>query len=371
MSQVEHPPFTCTHSANLPDILFKMNCTLAISTYQAGKVIMISAPDSHKLIQLPRTFQKPMGISHDNDRMAIATQTEVVVLNNARKMALNYPQQPNTYDSLFLPRASYYTGEIDIHDLYWTKDKLWAVNTRFSCLSIINEQFSFTPVWKPFFIETTTPDDQCHLNGVTFENDLPKYVTAFGKSGTGGGWRATKANGGIAMDVAANAIIAEGLQMPHSPRLYDGKLYVLESASGELTLIDPSSGKKEVVASFNGFARGMDRMGDFLFIGLSLLRKKSPTFSDLPIASKALSCGVAVFHLPSCKTVGYLKYENSVEEIYDVRVLGGMRRPNLLNHMKVENRLPLITPDHGYWAMQEENAEKKSTEIPQNKENIP
>jgi uncharacterized protein (TIGR03032 family) len=337
-----------------------MNCTLAISTYQAGKVILISATDQNRLIQLPRSFQKPMGIATAGDKLAIATQNEVVVLRNSKRMAANYPQQPNTYDALYLPRAVYYTGELDIHDLHWQNDRIWAVNTRFSCLCTLDHHYSFTPHWQPYFIKKISPEDQCHLNGVAFENNEPKYVTAIGKFDTEGGWRPTKATGGIIMEVSQNIIVAEGLQMPHSPRLYDGKLFVLESASGCLLRVDPFNGKKEVVISLDGFVRGMDKFGDYLFIGLSKLRKKSTTFSDLPIAQKAIYCGVVVLHLPTLKIAGYLKYENSVEEIYDVRILPGIKRPNLLNHIKLENRLPLITPEAEYWVMRKDENDEST-----------
>jgi uncharacterized protein (TIGR03032 family) len=345
-------PFTCTHSPNLPEILHKLNCTIAISTYQAGKVILISATENNRLIQLPRSFQKPMGIAISGNKLAIATQNEVVVLSNAKRMAANYPQQPDTYDALYLPRAAYFTGELDIHDLHWEGDTLWAVNTRFSCLATIDHHHSFTPQWQPFFIKKSTPDDQCHLNGVAFENGKPKYATAIGHSSQGGGWRATKATGGILLDVGENKVIAENLQMPHSPRIYDGKLFVLESGSGNLLQIDPATSKKQIIATFTGFVRGMDKIGDLLFIGLSQLRKTSSTFKDLPIAQKSIFCGVAVLHLPTAKVVGFLKYENSVEEIYDVRILNGMRRPNLLNHLKQEHRLPLTTPADDFWPME-------------------
>src|SRR5687767_9086359 len=126
--------FTCTHSPNLPELLQHLNCSLALSTYQAGKVVLISALSKNRLIQLPRTFQKPMGIAADASKLAIATLTEVIVFNNASRMAGNYPNQPNTYDALYLPRATYFTGEVDIHDLHWTGETLLAVNTRFSCL---------------------------------------------------------------------------------------------------------------------------------------------------------------------------------------------------------------------------------------------
>ena len=359
--------FACTHSPNLPELLYKLNCSLALSTYQAGKVVIISPQNTTRLIQLPRTFQKPMGIAADESRLAIATLTEVIVFNNASRMAANYPKQPNTYDALYLPRATYFTGEVDIHDLHWTGENLLAVNTRFSCLAYIDHRYSFTPTWKPFFIKHVSPQDQCHLNGVAFENDRPKFVTALGQTDAPEGWRQNRERGGVVLEVESNSIVAEGLSMPHSPRIYDGKLYLLESASGNLVCIDTASGKKDVVLSLNGFARGMDRIGDFLFIGLSQLRKKSGVFNDLPIASKSLFCGIVVVHLPSARIVGHLKYENSVEEIYDVRIMRGMRRPGLVSAQKGEHRLALTTPEEDYWAVLKEEThedENRNTERP-------
>jgi uncharacterized protein (TIGR03032 family) len=348
------PAFTCTHSPNLPELLQKLNCSIALSTYQAGKVVLISAVSHNRLIQLPRSFPKPMGIAVNGKRLAIATLTEVMVFNNASRMAPNYPQQPNTYDALFLPRATYFTGEVDIHDLHWSGETLFAINTRFSCLATIDHHFSFTPQWKPFFISKITPEDRCHLNGVAFENDKPKFITALGKTDTPEGWREQKDKGGIVMEVSSNAIIADGLSMPHSPRIYNNKLYILESATGNLVCIEPSNGRKEIITALNGFARGMDKIGDFLFIGLSQLRQKSAAFNDLPIANRSLFSGVVVVHLPSGKIVAHLKYENSVEEIYDVRIMPGMKRPGLVNSQKLEHRLALTTPEEDYWAVLKE-----------------
>jgi hypothetical protein len=38
-------PFSCTYSPQIPELLQKLNCSLAITTYQAGKVIFISPKD--------------------------------------------------------------------------------------------------------------------------------------------------------------------------------------------------------------------------------------------------------------------------------------------------------------------------------------
>jgi uncharacterized protein (TIGR03032 family) len=352
-------PFACTHSAAVPGLLHQLGCTIAISTYQAGKVVLLSS-DGHKLIQLLRSFQKPMGLAVAREKLAVATEHEVLVYNNAPRMAHNYPAQPGTYDALYLPRATYFTGEVDIHDLHWQQDELWAVNTRFSCLAVINHQFSFIPKWKPFFIKKITPEDQCHLNGVAFLNDLPAFVTALGRSDAPRGWQLHKATGGILMHVESNTIVAEHLKMPHSPRVYQNQFYLLESATGELSIIDTRNGKSEGVLKLNGFVRGMDFSGDYAFIGLSRMRKTSASFTDLPVSKEAVLCGVVIVHLPSLRIEGTISYLNSIDEIYDVRILPFTKRPGLLSHQKLEHKLALTTPEDDYWAIIPEPGDDKS-----------
>ena len=344
------PPFSCTYSPNVPELLHQLHCTLAISTYQAGKVVFISAKDNEKLVQLPRTFHKAMGIGLSGPKMALATMDEVLVLVNSPDLAAHYPKQPNTYDALFMPRAAYFTGGIDIHDIDFGGDTMYAVNTSFSCIIKIDDNYSFTPVWKPPFITNLASEDRCHLNGMALENERPKYVTAFNQGNTFQSWREEVTTGGILMDIETNELVATGLAMPHSPRLFDGKLYLLLSATGELIQIDRQSGKYEVVNKLKGFVRGLARYGDYVFIGLSRLRKNSSTFAKLEIADQAQEAGISILHLPTGAQVGYIQYHSSVEEIYDVQILPNMIRPGILNTLKPEYKMGLSTPDTTYWA---------------------
>ncbi|MEM7036676.1 MAG: DUF4915 domain-containing protein, partial [Bacteroidota bacterium] len=116
-------------------------------------------------MQLPRTFNKAMGIGLEGDRMVIATKDEVIQFKNSPDLAVHYPRQPSTYDALFMPRASFHTGQIDIHDIDFGMDGIVAVNTSFSCLVRIDAEYSFTPIWKPPFISKLASEDRCHLNG--------------------------------------------------------------------------------------------------------------------------------------------------------------------------------------------------------------
>lgn len=348
------PPFSCTYSPNLPELLWDLKCTLAISTYQAGKVIFISASDRTKLIQLPRQFEKPMGIAFENDQLAVATRDRVMLFRNAPEMAPNYPKSPGTYDALFLPRVTYHTGELDIHDLFFQDDQLLAVNTQFSCLAKIDNTSNFKPVWQPPFLNALLPNDLCHLNGIALQGQTPLYATALGETSSPKGWRAQRLHGGVLVDMNTNRVLSRNLPMPHSPRLYHDRLYVLMSATGDLAEIDRATGKVATIKSLHGFVRGMDKEGDYVFIGLSKLRTSSSSFGDMPIAAKSLFAGIAVIHLPSASVVAQLRYENSVEEIYDVKVLPGLRRPNVLTPDKEDHRVAVVTPTERYWALYEE-----------------
>ncbi len=343
-------PFSCAYSPNIPELLFQLNCTIAISTYQAGKVVLISAVDKERLVQLPRTFPKAMGIAVTADKLGVATKDEVLILRNSPRLASAYPRQPNTYDSMYMPRATYYTGQVDIHDLDWGTAGLWGVNTSFSCLALINEDYSFSPQWQPHFISHLASEDRCHLNGMALQNGEPTYVSALGSGDTPQSWRNNIVGGGVLMHVPSNEIIVKDLAMPHSPRIFDGHLYMLLSATGELIAVDVEKGTYGVIHKISGFVRGLAKHGDYLFIGVSRLRQNSSTFKHLAIAKLSDWAGILVMHLPTAAIVGKIHYQASVEEIYDVQVLPNTKRPNIINTMTEVHKMGLATPDATYWA---------------------
>ena len=303
-------PFHYTHSPTLPKLLWQLGCTLVFSTYQAGKVIFIRATSPETIEQHALDFPRPMGLAVSDQRIAVATREEVVVLTNT-------PAAEDTY----VQEKTYFSGEVDTHDLAWGKDGLWAINTLLSSMALTDEHSDFESQWRPPFISDMAPEDRCHLNSMAMVDGRPEYVTAFGEVDTFEGWRENKVSGGIVMDVSSGEIVVEGLPMPHSPRVYDGKLYLLLSGTGELVCAEPETGGYEVVAQLPGFVRGMARCGDYLFVGLSKLRKTSSTFAALPISEDALFSGIVVVSLSEGRIVEHLRYETGVEEIYDVQVL--------------------------------------------------
>ena len=151
------------------------------------------------------------------------------------------------------------------------------------------------------------------------------------------------------MDLENNTIISKGLAMPHTPRIFNNELYVLLSATGELVKVNTENGNYEVIVKLDGFVRGMSLHKDYLFIGLSKLRKNSSTFGKLPFAEKANESGIVVVHLPTKSVSGKITYLTSLDEIYDVHILADKVRPNILNTLKDDHKKGLMIPNTTFW----------------------
>jgi len=354
------------YSSHFPEILSQLGITLAVSTYQSGSVVLISSIDGKHLIQFAKKLKRPMGIALGPDhRMAIACKETTEVFGTHKKLALTYKKSPRTYDGMYFPRATYYTGLLDLHDMEWEGDRLIGVNTAFSCLVEVNSESSFTPVWTPSFISEYVPEDRCHLNGLAIDHEEGyHYVSMMGISDEKGGWRKNRLEGGLIMRTEDEKVLVDALPMPHSPRLIDGKLFFLLSASGDIYTYDFDKEKADYFASVEGFVRGMSHHGDFLFVGFSAMREGSEGFRELPIAQKAPHAGVSIFQLSTGKKVAELYYLNVIKEIFDVAVIPDMKRGVIFDKGgKVAHRAVYIDNNVYYWKKEEEETEEDSDKI--------
>ncbi|MEL7083416.1 MAG: TIGR03032 family protein [Cyanobacteria bacterium P01_A01_bin.3] len=323
-------PLRSVHTSNFPPLLQELGLSLVVSTYQAGKVVLVRA-DGDSLNTHFRLFQKPMGLAIDvQGRMAIGSSARIWEFRNVPDAAPKLPPR-GKHDACFIPRNMHVTGDIDIHEMAWGNEGLWFVNTRFSCLCTHDLDHSFVPRWRPPFVTAYAPEDRCHLNGLELVDGAPKYVTALGTTDTAGGWRENKARGGMLMDVTTNEFVTQGLSMPHSPRWYRDRLWVLESGEGSLATVDLDTGKVEPVVKLPGFTRGLDFYGPLAFVGLSQVRE-SAVFSGIPLTERVEErmCGVWVVNIDRGEILAYLGFEDAVQEIFAVQVLPGIRFPELV-----------------------------------------
>lgn len=331
------------HTSNFPDILRHFKSSLAVTTYQAGKLVLLRAEGDAVNTHF-RTFNRPMGMAADHERLALGSYMEIAEFRNMPAVASRLHQPPK-HDAVYMARRGHITGAIDIHEMAWDGDgELWFVNTLFSCLCTLDTQSSFVPRWRPSFVSHYAPEDRCHLNGLAMRDGKPRYVTCLGNSNAPGGWRENKRNGGLLIDMKdGERIICRDLSMPHSPRWYNNQLWVLESGRGALVRVDPLTGQRTDVARVPGFARGIDFLGPLAFIGLSQLRASNP-FTDIPITDDNADrlSGVWAVNVDTGKTIAFLKFTGGVEEIFAVQALQGAQFPEVLSEKEyLENSYAL------------------------------
>ncbi len=325
------------YTPSLPKLLADLKVSLIISTYQAGKVVVVGVDAEGRLSLSYHNFESAMGVAVSSETLAVGSKSQIWFLQKRTDLELQ-DERSNRADACYLTRTSHYTGEIQGHEMAWNGSELWIVNTLFSCLCTLHPTHSFEPRWKPPFISTLAAEDRCHLNGMAMVDGKPAYVTTLSETDVSQGWRPNKATTGCLIDVASSQTVARGFAMPHSPRVYAGRVLLLNSGHGRMEVIDVSSGRSETICAQPGYTRGLAFFDRYAFVGLSRIRETS-TFGGLPIAEdlSSLKCGVGVVDLVSGRLIAHLEFVTGVEEIFAVEVLPGTRHPILSGPYPVQD----------------------------------
>jgi uncharacterized protein (TIGR03032 family) len=328
-------PFQSSHSLSLAKILRSAKASLVITTYKSGQLILVRAErDEPKLTTSFKRFNRPMGVAARGSRLSVGTSDSII--NYSHQPGLKSQIDPtNKPDRIYALRSMTHSGDISIHEMDFDADgELWFVNTKFSCLSKQELNFSFNCEWKPEWITELAAEDRCHLNGLAMVDGHPRYVTTLSQTNTPNGWREHKGSSGTLIDIKTNRVVASNLSMPHSPRWYQNKLWLLESGKGSLVTVDIESGSVETVIKLQGFTRGLAFLGPYAFVGLSQVRET--IFKELPLTTseKERNCGVWAIDLRTNEIAGFIKFEGAVQELFDVQVLPNTTWPMFLDGQK-------------------------------------
>lgn len=320
-------PLRSVYTKAVPEIFDRISSSLLISTYQSGRLICARYEDGHLNTHF-RAFDRPMGIAVRDDWLAVGTRSEVHEYRDMPQVAPKLEPE-GTHDACFLPRKRHFTGDIAIHDVDFVGDEIWLVATGLSCLATLDAKNNLVPRWAPPFITEIAPGDRCHLNGLAVRDGRPRYVTMLGRSNEPGGWRKDKASGGVLFDIEKGEPVTENISMPHSPRWYRDDLWVLQSGTGGLCRVN-RHGYLDTIAELPGFTRGLAFAGNLAFVGLSQIRETA-TFGGLPISQRAdeLECGVWIVDIDTGATAGFIRFEEKVQEIFDVALMEGKRYPEI------------------------------------------
>ncbi len=313
-----------------------LGISLAFSTYRANRLLFLGTADPDQPTEAPQLklheqlFDRPMGLFVDGESLWMASRCQLWRLDNL----LAPGQLHEGGDRLYVPAAAFTTGDVNAHEVVLDADgQPIFVNTAFSCLATLSPGCSFAPTWQPSFITRLAGDDRCHLNGLALKDGLPTWATACGGSGEPASWRNHRSGGGVLIHIPTGELAATGLAMPHSPRWHNGRLWLLNSGTGELGWIE--DGHFHSLCTLPGFVRGLAFAGGCAVVGLSKLR--SPQFTGLPLEERLIAegnpggcCGLRVIDLASGEILHSLDLPEPIDELFDVAVLPGVRQPRAL-----------------------------------------
>jgi uncharacterized protein (TIGR03032 family) len=350
MQNTEQPAAPCIEiytSRQMMSWMKEQDVSIALTTYQVGKLFLLGHKPDGGLSVFERSFNRCMGLCAAEGGFYMSSLYQVWRFVDA----LGEGATQEGYDSLYVPQVGYTTGDLDIHDMAVDGDgRLLFVNTLFGCVATPSETHSFRPVWRPAFISRLAAEDRCHLNGLAVRDGRARYATAVSPSDVVDGWRDHRVDGGVVIDIASDEIVARGLSMPHSPRWYRGRLWLLNSGTGEFGHVELETGRFVPLAFCAGFMRGLSFHGDFALVGLSRPRDNR-TFAGLPLQDALAArhaearCGIQVIDLRTGDAVHWLRLEGVVSELYDVIPLPGVRRPMALGFKTDEIRRVISVGD--------------------------
>ena len=105
---------------------------------------------------------------------------------------------------------------------------------------------------------------------------------------------------------------------------------MLHSGLGQMEVVNPANGQRDIVCQFPGYTRGLAIAGSLAFVGLSKIRTSSE-WDGVPIAAQPekLKCGVWVVDLNKGQVVCTFEFTEGVDELFDVQLMPGVTFPFL------------------------------------------
>lgn len=317
------------------------NISLIATAYKSNLVFSFGGTDDGRLGCFYSMYPHPMAVAlsprTDCQEIWIGCKDHLIRCSDAGGM---YNEGTTTaggggnFTSTLVARQLHAIGSQDVHGIFpLDPDSPFFLSTKFSALCQLNTSkpnVTTNVLWKPSFISEIRAEDRCHVNDVCFVGGLAKYACCISESDAHDGWRDHRETGGILLDIQTGKTVATGLSMPHSPRWYRDQLWLLNSGTGELGVVNLESGKFEAKVFIPGFLRGLKFVGRYAVVGSSLDRHEH-RFKGLELGRTLESkkttpvCGVFIIDLATFAIAHKIELKGNIHEIYDILLVPGRR----------------------------------------------
>lgn len=263
------------------DILDELDVSLLVSREYEHLLICLSTVDgrgSQTFMSLPH----PSGIVFDRQRNRVHVAStrnpnQVIELEPAREVVpSSRGADAQAIDEPLIPlRSRYYPGSLYLHDLALIGGRLHGNAVGQNAVVRLEDRGHAEPVWWPRSIESDGQPDFSRnflqVNSIAAGEDIrSSYFSASAErpSARRPGHRNFPVDHrGVVFSGRSTEPVVRGLTRPHSARLADDVLWVLNSGYGELGYCE--GGKFVSVLSLQGWTRGLCFHGNYAFVATS------------------------------------------------------------------------------------------------------
>jgi uncharacterized protein (TIGR03032 family) len=123
------------YTSGLPALLERLELSVLLSTYQAGRVVSVGSHQQQLRIGFSH-FDQAMGLCRTPTGIAVGTRDAIWTLPANREIPSRIKPE-GEHDIAFLARFAHHTGPLMGYDLAWGNGRLWLVNTLFNGLVAI------------------------------------------------------------------------------------------------------------------------------------------------------------------------------------------------------------------------------------------
>jgi predicted secreted protein len=173
--------------------------SLAISSYQTGRVYLVGSDREGRVSFFERIFERAMGIVGNAQRIYLGGLYQLVAL---RERAAPERGDPRQVRQVLRPaqraddrRPGHPRARHPQRRARGVRQHQVFVPGRTEPDAQLQADLEAD------FISKLAPEDRCHLNGLAMVDGKPKYVTAVCKSDAVDGWRDRRMSGGVVIDV--------------------------------------------------------------------------------------------------------------------------------------------------------------------------
>ena len=305
-------------SKSFYDICSQINCHLAFTREYEHALGIITAASSELAISYLE-MPHPSGIARGPDGSIYVLSTRTPHLLYRFKQI-----QDSEHKHYLIPDLiKVMPGCLYAHELLAVDSRLFMNATGLN--KVVSLETDFTGELRCEYLPGFIPDgltNSMQLNSLCRDAHNRFYSTCFSTlKSSFKPWKdeAGPLNKGGIIRHSDDRVIVKNLTCPHSARITDNRIFYCNSGFGEVRKCNLDGSDDIVIATVNGFTRGLIIHEEFILVGLSRVQEGKSQYAP-GVSPQSSKCGIVTIDRNSGEIINILEWVNGAQ-IFDIQLI--------------------------------------------------